>query len=316
MEKKRYSVLTYIFGGYEQVREVLVKDPEAEYILVTDDKTLHSATWTIVYAANLEGLSIFEKCYHVRFHLFDYCNTDICFRLDGSIKIKDSLAPIIDRFEDMKADIMVMLNPVFHHLHEDYAHWTKYRGYPRQNAKKALKYLHEHGYDETYRGYYQACLCIERNNENTRLIGEKTYEILKELGGDKGIDRFDQPIWSFVLNKYHEGLKVMTVSEYLISMSKYLQWCRHNSNVRMPFKRTIEYYLFNEKVNPEVFDFVEGNDYSRKDVDNLIATILESDSMYDGYVRLKKKVKKYKNLTKIFGLIAGLLIMFFIYLLY
>ena len=48
----KYSVLCYIFNGYEQVREVQEKDPNAEYILVTDDPKLKSNTWKVVYDAN------------------------------------------------------------------------------------------------------------------------------------------------------------------------------------------------------------------------------------------------------------------------
>ena len=40
----KYSVLTYIFDGYEIVQEIEQKDPEAEYILVTDDPNLKSDT--------------------------------------------------------------------------------------------------------------------------------------------------------------------------------------------------------------------------------------------------------------------------------
>ena len=38
----RYTVLTYIFNGYEQVHEVGEKDPKADYVLVTDDPKLTS----------------------------------------------------------------------------------------------------------------------------------------------------------------------------------------------------------------------------------------------------------------------------------
>ena len=54
----KYTVLTYIFGGnYERVHEVKVKDPNADYILVTDDPTLTSKTWRVVLATELDGLS-------------------------------------------------------------------------------------------------------------------------------------------------------------------------------------------------------------------------------------------------------------------
>ena len=38
----RYTVLTYIFNDYERVHEVKEKDPDADYVLVTDDPHLTS----------------------------------------------------------------------------------------------------------------------------------------------------------------------------------------------------------------------------------------------------------------------------------
>ena len=38
--KKRYTVLTYIFNHYEKVHEIREKDPEADYVLITDDPQL------------------------------------------------------------------------------------------------------------------------------------------------------------------------------------------------------------------------------------------------------------------------------------
>ncbi len=45
----RYTVLTYIFNGYEQVHEVGEKDFDADYVLVTDDPNLKSETWRVIY---------------------------------------------------------------------------------------------------------------------------------------------------------------------------------------------------------------------------------------------------------------------------
>lgn len=63
---KRYSVLTFIFNDYEPVREIKEKSPDADFILVTDNPSLTSETWTVLYDPKLSGLSVFEKCYQVR----------------------------------------------------------------------------------------------------------------------------------------------------------------------------------------------------------------------------------------------------------
>lgn len=82
---KRYTVLTYIFNGYEFVHEVGEKDPEADYVLVTDDPNLTSETWRVVYSST-PGYSPFAKCYDERFHPFRYADTPIVVRVDGSIE--------------------------------------------------------------------------------------------------------------------------------------------------------------------------------------------------------------------------------------
>ena len=90
---KRYTVLTYIFNGYEFVHEVGEKDPEADYVLVTDDPNITSETWRVVYSST-PGYSPFAKCYDERFHPFRYADTPIVVRVDGSIEIRQSLTQV------------------------------------------------------------------------------------------------------------------------------------------------------------------------------------------------------------------------------
>jgi len=44
----RYSILTFIFGNYECLREVQDKKEDIEYVCITDNKYLVSSTWKIV----------------------------------------------------------------------------------------------------------------------------------------------------------------------------------------------------------------------------------------------------------------------------
>jgi len=50
MSNCRYSILTFIIGkGYEKVHEIVNKQDDVEYILVTNDKDLQSKSWNVVY---------------------------------------------------------------------------------------------------------------------------------------------------------------------------------------------------------------------------------------------------------------------------
>jgi tRNA G18 (ribose-2'-O)-methylase SpoU len=70
----KYTVLTYIFNGYENVREIGESDPDAEYLLITDDPELKSVEkLAIVLGTEGDGLSdktIADCDYTVCIHMY------------------------------------------------------------------------------------------------------------------------------------------------------------------------------------------------------------------------------------------------------
>ncbi len=225
---KKYSVLMYNFNNYEIMREPLEVDPDAEYIYVTDDPNLKSDNWTIVIDEKLKDLSPFDKCYYVRFHPFEYLSTDICVYLDGSTLINKSLNPIYQMFVDGNYDAAYVLNVWQQYLANDYTTFVKYRDYPIKQANRALNYLHNIGnWDFNYKGYLELYFKIVRNTKQNRDLDTMTYTILRELGEPNKIDRLDQPIYAYVLQKYFPNLKVLPFSRHLVQ-SQYLTRCFHN----------------------------------------------------------------------------------------
>lgn len=234
-KKKRYSVLTYIFDGYEKVHEIIEKDEDAEYILVTDDPELVSDTWTVVTDEKLDGLSVFDKCYQVRFHPFDYVNTDTCFRIDGSVEIKSSLAPIVDKFDEGGYDVLLMHHPRRNSLVDEYNTWIRTRDYDTENAVKILNGLANLGWSINDHGLYEFTVCLMRDNKMNRDMNNITYDLLKYFGKDGEIERLDQTVYSYVVDKFgrYAGIKVLLTDETLITDSRYFQWYMHNSNTKI-----------------------------------------------------------------------------------
>ena len=259
---KRYSVLTYIINNYEQVHEIEQCDPEAEYILVTDDKSLVSQTWQVVYDADLEGMSVFDKCYAIRFNCFKYCHTDICIRIDGSIGVRQSLKPLVDVFERGGYDACLMPHPLRDNFEDEYAIWVEQRGYDASQAKRCLDYMQREGYDFHYKGLFQCCFSIQRRGEITDEIDRMSLHVLKELGKDGEIERLDQVPVSFIINSRFQKIKILPVSCQILR-SPYLQWYWHNSeeynlnclpdmtkkDIRYMFNRPVEcMYLLPETI--------------------------------------------------------------------
>lgn len=250
--KYRYSVLTYDIGNYEILREIGEKDPEAEYIWVTDDKNQTSDTWTVVYDESLEGMHPLDKCYTIRFNAFKYCHSDICLRIDSSILVKKSLKPLIDIFEDGQYDMALMPHPIRYNFIEEYKVWIDGRGYDSQQAERWISDLRGKGYDFNYKGMFQLCFWIQRRNTETLELNRKTLEYMRELGPDGVADRIDQIAFSYFVNTYHSDFKILPVSEQIVR-SYYMQFHEHKSiapnlNIFYDYSKDDERYMFNKKV--------------------------------------------------------------------
>ena len=244
----KYTVMTYIFGGYEFPHEVMEKDPDAEYLLITDDPQLKSATWKVVYDPSLKGRNPIEANYDVRLHPFRYAHTDVVVRLDGSIELKKSLAPLLKAFNDGGYDRCLMIHPARNNFAQELECWITQRHYPQEVADRTLRMMQAWGYDvDGYQGMFQGCFEIVRDTTKNRDINRLTYALMKYTGGEEVIDRLDQHIFSFVVNSQHPDLKVLPVSENLITMgSKWAQWYIHKSMRPISNPNKIQPMMFNQ----------------------------------------------------------------------
>ena len=225
---KRYTVLTYIFNGYENVHEVVEKDPDADYVLVTDDPNLKSETWRVVYDP-MPSYSPFAKCYEVRFHPFRYTDTPIVVRIDGSIGVKQSLKPIVDEFERGKYDRCVMMHPYRNTMSVEYGEWVRTRNYPLSQAAKCMKAMERFGFNLETQGMIQGCFEVVRNNTVNNDVNDMVFGLLCLMGTGK-IERIDQTVTTFVVERFFKKIKLMAVSENIVTDGKLMQWYWHKSD--------------------------------------------------------------------------------------
>ena len=233
MGSKRYSVLTYIVGNADPVHEIGEKDPDAEYLLVTDNPAVKSDTWEVVLDDTLQGPSAFDKCYSIRFDCFRYCHTDICLRVDSSVQIYRSTRWLIDEFEKGMYHMALMPHPVRNDIRDEYAAWIETRNYPREQAERCMASMTSRGYDFSYRGLFQGGFAIMRRNERTRELNREVFDWLKELGTDGKIERLDQTVFSCVVNMKYSDLKILPISEQLFH-SEMMTICFHGTDVENP----------------------------------------------------------------------------------
>lgn len=225
--KYRYSILTYNFNNYELLREVQNPQDDVEYIYVTDDPTMTSNTWKIVVDESLSDLSTFEKCYSVRFNPWKYVSTDICVRLDGSVKILDSLDILVNHFNNNNYDLACVIHPFRYNIIDEYNTWITYREYTKEQAQKCINIMANNGFNIAYnKGMIEENFVIQRKTETNQNIDRMVFAFLKYL--DSPIERLDQTITSFVLQHYFPDLRIMYMAEQIL-FSPILRWCIHGS---------------------------------------------------------------------------------------
>ena len=249
----KYSVLTYNVGGYEILHELEYKDNDVEYVYVTDDRSITSSTWNVVYVDNPHPEDNFELCYQIRFNPFDYVHSDIVIRIDGSMVVCGNLDKLVEEFNRKDYDIMLEIHPTRSTMYDEYLTWCKVRSYPIEQANKCLNFIAGmEGYDiKKYKGLYQYNFMIQRKNKVNMDINRMTLATIKYLAPEgKQIDRLDQTIGSFIINKYFNNIKVIPVSQRVCTSGVYFKWCQHGSDKVMDDNYNYATpYLFNQVIS-------------------------------------------------------------------
>lgn len=229
----RATFLTYIIGQYETVKEIETKTPDCDYVLVTDNKDIKSDTWRVVYVDNPYPDDPFWICYQIRFNPFKYVDTDIVVRIDGSMIPTGDFTYVLDYFEQGGYDRMLTHHPTRENIYDEYAAWIQTRGYDQTQAEKVLGFINNYeGYDvRQVRGLFQMNIEIVRNNKINNLCNAMTLNLLEYLAADgKEVERVDQTVFTFIVQKYFNQMKILLQDQSIGLSGKYFKWCKHNSN--------------------------------------------------------------------------------------
>ena len=131
-------------------------------------------------------------------------------------------------------------------MQEEYDAWIGYRNYPKEYADHALATLQHLGYDMQYQGLFQACFEVVRDNKVNSEINEQTFQLLHGFAPDGEIERIDQTLLSYVVNRYFaERLKVLPVPESVVG-SDLMTWYWHNSDKAKRLRKPIDPIMFNK----------------------------------------------------------------------
>ena len=227
---KKYSVLTFIFGEYELLREPLSVSDDCEYVAVTDNHNLTSDVWTIKYLPeSYNAADGFTKSFYVRYHPFDFVSTDLCIIMDGSVLIKKSLDKLANDFNESNAEIGLMVHWAQINARNEYEYWLTQRGYSVAQAAKSIAFMDAIGYSPRYKGCFETGFKICKRDDANHRINSCVYNCLEHIGQDKlHIERVDQGIFTAVMNTKFTHIPVFPTTHTIIQ-NQYMQFCKHKT---------------------------------------------------------------------------------------
>lgn len=235
MNQKKYTILTYNIGGYEQLHEVENVSNICEYVYITDDRSITSNTWNVVYIDS-DKSAPFKTCYEIRFlKLWDYVHTDVVIRIDGSMRIIGNTDVLYNKFIESQCEIGLLFHPWRCLIIDEYKAWCDGRGYDIQQSEKCLDYIQNTiQWDLDNKGLFQLNVVIEKKSDKIVKLNQTVFQSLKELSTSKdNIERLDQTIYSAIYQKSFNDIKPFMM-DYHVLMGNPFYWCWHNTNIPMP----------------------------------------------------------------------------------
>lgn len=251
MSKPIFSCVSYNFNDYELFYELpeTAMNPDVEYLYFTNNKSLTSSTWTMVYMDSDED-PFYSVC-NLRYHIFDHINSDIAILFDGSMRLQKDLKPIVDRFNEGNYDFASIIHPTRNTIYDELSAWVQQRGMDVNNANNMLNFMHNNGYDVmNYKGLWQINFMMLRRTDMIINMLKNTMDICLHFPEEgKKVFRCDQVVISFVINTHFSNMKIMPVGQY-ICFDHYFNWCTHGTNTPMVYNCAYDCdpFIFDKRV--------------------------------------------------------------------
>lgn len=242
-----YTVITYIFGGYEKPHSIKVKDPDARYIMVVDEP-IEAPDWEVVVDGSLSGTP-FNKTLQVRYNPWKYTDTDWVFLIDGSMGINKSLQKLVEHLDSNGYELLMEAHPTRNTIFPEYVAWVNQRGLNYEEAQSAINFIHTQGYDtQNDKGLFQFNFMAVKSVDWVKEWQQQTYDLCVGLAASEGdVHRVDQCIGSFTLQHYYKDKPICVCHQDICYY--HFTWYAHNSDIPLQGGYITEMpYLYNKSV--------------------------------------------------------------------
>lgn len=251
----KYTLLTFNFNGYDS-RHSHYYSNNFDYILVSDKES--ESPWTVKYPEHIRNMDDWEKSLYVRYHPFEFTDSDIVIVIDGSLIITKGIEDFASSFESGKYDMGITISNQTYCM-ERIIRWYSKNRISIAERDVLSKYLKDSGMS-FYKGCMSAGARIIRRNDQTMQWQEYTYKKLYEYGVNQKPIRLDEVVSTITICKDFPQIKCAPFSPSIIDGEVFQCTYHSTGNILHPPVYISDFYFRNAQVNPIHI----GPEYSRK----------------------------------------------------
>lgn len=293
-----WSVITYLFGEGDLLRDVLHKDDGVSYICVTDNHKLDGKVehgWRYVVDHDLHDMSDVVKSCYVKTHPFKYSNCQYVITLDSSIQIIGSLRQLFDVFVSAGFDLGLKKHPSNDRQQPilyDLAQRVRL-GCSEEQYCAQISYMRKQGCDFSRHDAIESGFIVSRRVPSvigyfdevwmafSRCSISRTFSSANTNRNDRVVN---QAIFGWIAGQRSAGLKILCLEQSILE-SDSLQLYEHKSYKKRGVGKAVSYFL-NHHINgfqfsKEYIPDMQVHDYK---IDQVIFSIdNHKKSIYSGF---------------------------------
>lgn len=194
------TVLTYIFGNAELLRDPTVVTPNTNYYVITDNKALKSHIWEPIIVPRIPNIDVRAQVAAVKFNPF-IIKSDKYLIIDASHQITSDLTSLFSAIN--KSTICAKRHPKKVDIITEIGRWKRARDLTVQHEANFMNYLKTNGYNNTKAlsyPVYEGCFIGITNNTLHRNIFGSIISLLYKLRDVNIWFPSNQIIYSYLIN--------------------------------------------------------------------------------------------------------------------
>lgn len=221
---EKVCLYTCITGKYDSLNELEFKEKNIDYYCFTNDKSLTSKTWNVVYIENdsLDDIILARKI-KILGHKIVSENYETSIWVDGAFVIRDSVNKFLNTYCDLdNYDIAVPVHHERESVYEEIAEVVK-RGKESINNARRIQKFYEKVSFKNKNGLYETGILVRRHNKE---IVKRAMKIWFSMVLE--YSKRDQISFPYAINKSKLRIKPIRINVF---DNKYFEWNNHTKSL-------------------------------------------------------------------------------------